>query len=445
MYTSHIGQRLLAIYNQRMAQSLTARQFFEQEMYPLFFAPAKYLQWVPNSPFAQAVAARDQVPGGPTAAEIRLGKLHRNIETVVPDASFAIGFPAAGVEGTTSGQVSNVGPIVGAAEIYCSWIGGALGVGVSGGLSLLLDEDDVLWTLYEGWAYYREFLDQRPGMKGNQIETWNGHWLTHCFGEDFRPAHPTDWLEVPLTDAAGSLAMPTREWVQVLFALAQHHQRDLTAYVYGLGKNNRTIGFVPLRLASVLSVCDLNDKLFFFPETLQSAGRDNLLRLYTTHYSFAYACQHGSIGLAAIKPAKLQDYTGESQKTANVFTGQDRETSIHFAFHQIWIIAMLDRPGIYAAADRLAHTLVQFAKPDARAKKENSEAVKTLWKAKSRKAFVDALIGILEKEQPAVEQFEESVEQANALSFDQLPYFITLTHFRYLALSLKTTAPTSAN
>jgi hypothetical protein len=453
MYTSHIGQRLLALYNQRTSSSLTARQFFEECMYPVFFQPAKYLQWVPNSPFAQAVAARDLVPGGPTAAEIRLTKLHRNIETVAPDASFVIGFPAAGVEGTTSGQVSNVGPVVGSEEIYCSWIGGALGIGVSGGLSLLLDEEDVLWTLYQGWAHYREFLKQRPDLKGNQIDTWNGQWLTYAFSEEFDRDHPADGLSAfKQSDTAGVLALDTAEWVQVLFALAQRLGRDLTAYVYGFGKSNRTIGFVPLKLTKIGHLCDLEESLFFFSDTLRSEGRSQLLKLYTTQYSFAYACQQGAIGMAALKPERIQDYIGENQKNEKSLLTADGKLSIHFAFYQIWIIAMLDRPGIDKAADRLAHTLLGFTQANKRASKENVTAVQKLWKTKGRKGFVDALIDILalldrEQGRQVVAELEEAVSHANVLPFDQLPYFVTLTHFRYLAASLKLTAeiPTTDN
>ena len=453
MYTSFIGQRLLALYNQRTGSSLTARQFFEQQQYPLFFEPTKYLQWVPNSPFAQAVAARDLVPGGPTAAEIRLAKLHRNVETVAPDASFVIGFPAAGVEGTTSGQVSNVGPVVSSEEIYCSWIGGALGVGVSGGLSLLLDEDEVLWMLYEGWAHYRQFLDERPGLKGNQIDTWNGQWVTYAFGADFDPNHPADGLAGFRQSAtAGVVGLSTTEWAQVLFALARRLGCDLTAYVYGFGKSNRTIGFVPLKLTKISRLWELENSLFVLSDTLQSEGRDQLLRFYSTQYSFACACQQGAIGVAALKPEKIQDYIGENQKSEKLLLTSAGKLSIHLTFYQIWIIAMLDRPGILEAADALAHTLLVFAQANKRATKENTKAVQTLWKAKSRKVFVDALIaiiGILDRRegQQIITQLEAAVAHAHALPFDQVPYFVTLTHFRYLAASLKLTAeiPESIN
>ena len=452
MYTSHIGRRLLDLYHQRTGEDLSARQFFEQRMYPLFYSESKYLQWIPSSPFAQDLNKEEkaQVSAGVNSYEIKLGKLHEKINSGIgPDASFAVGFPAAGVEGTTSGQVSGVGPIVSADELYCSWIGGGLGIGVGGGLSLLLDEDEVLWTLYQGWPYYRTFLNQRPNLKGNQIDTWNGQWLTYAFDEEFDPANPADGLiAFPQSATAGVLALDTVEWVQVLFALAQHFGRDVMAYVYGLGKSNRTIGFVPLKLAKISRLCDLTESLFLFSDTLRSEGRSQLLKLYTTQFSFGYACQQGAIGVAALKPDKIQDYIGENQKSEKSLLAADGKPSIHFAFYQLWIIAMLDRPGIDKAADRLAHTLLGFTQANKRATKENATAVQKLWKAKGRKGFVDALIeilGLLDREQgrQVVVELEEAVGHANVLPFDQLPYFVTLTHFRYLAASLKINAETS--
>lgn len=452
MYTSYIGRRLLALYNERRGSTLTAREFFEQKMYPRFFSSTPYLQWIPSSPFAQDLNKDEKVLvlAGHNSYEIKLGKLHEKINgDASPDASFAVGFPAAGVEGTTSGQVSGVGPVVSADELYCSWIGGGLGVGVGGGLSLLLDEDEVLWTLYQSWPYYRTFLDQRqPSLKGNQIDTWNGQWLTYAFGDGFNPAHPADGLPgFKQSETAGVVSLDTVEWAQVLFALAERFGRDLTAYVYGFGKSNRTIGFVPLRLAKISRMWELEDSLFILSDTLKSEGRSQLLKLYATQYSFAYACQQGAIGVAALKPEKIQDYIGENQKSEKSLLTSAGKPSIHFALYQIWIIAMLDKPGILEAADKLAHTLLNFAQANKRATKENTKAVQTLWKAKGRKAFVDALIdilGILDRQQgqQIITQLEEAVAHAHALPFDQVPYFVTLTHFRYLAISLKLTTET---
>ncbi|MFD2721406.1 hypothetical protein ACFST9_22010 [Hymenobacter monticola] len=444
MYTSHIGRRLLSLYHQRTGEELSARQFFEQRLYPLFYAHKRFLQWVPSSPFAQDFNKDEKalVALGDSPYEIKLGKLHNKIDSgLAPDASFVIGFPAAGAEGTTSGQVSGVGPKVSSEEIYCSWIGGALGVGVSGGLSLLLDEDDVLWALYEGWAHYRTFLEQRPTMKGNQIETWNGHWLAHAFSPEFDPAYPLDEFKIDLTDTAGTLAMPTREWVQVLFALTRHYPtRDLMAYVYSLAQTNRTIGFVPLQLRGINKVYDLTEKLFLFPEAVRSAGQAELLRLYTVQYGFARACQMGAIGLAAIEPAKLRDYLPSAYGPAKPPATKTEAAAIQFAFHQLWILAMLNNQELYDTADRLAGALHQFAIRDigknaGRGKNNVNQQVEQVF-VKHRPLFIDKLSDMLaavNAASPYRDAFDEAVRQVMLMPVDNFPLFIILTRFRYIA------------
>lgn len=440
MYTSYIGRRLLTLYREKTGEDVSARQFFEQQLHPLFYAHKRYLQWVPSSPFAQKVAQGSLV-AGKTEADIQLATLHHKIATVAPDASFVIGFPAAGVEGTTSGQVSGVGPKVGSDEIYCSWIGGALGIGVSGGLSLLLDEDDVLWTLFQGWTHYRTYLEQRPSMKGNQIDTWNGHWLAHALSPLFEAAHPWDEFSIELTDTSGTLSMPTKEWVQVIFSLASHYKRNLIAYVYSLAQTNRTVGFVPLHLDGINRVRDLNSKLFLFPEAVQSAGTDALLRLYSTYYGFARACQLGAIGLAAIEPAKLRDYVGGSNYAPKPLSIKTEEAAIQFAFQQIWILAMLNNQELYTAADRLAEALHQFTqrndhRDSGRGKKNLDRQAEGVF-VRNRAAFIERLTDILAEagSQAAsyLDVFDEAVRQATLMPVDNFPLFIILTRFRYVA------------
>ena len=437
MYTSYIGRRFLALWNERSGRDLSARQFFDAELHPVFFAHDKYLQWVPNSPFAQKVAQKDLVPGT-TAAAVQLDKLHRNVRELPPDASFVLGFPAAGTTGTTSGQVSGVGPQVAPDDVYCSWIGGALGVGVSGGLTLLLDEDDVLWALYQGWAIYRSLLNQRDGLKGNQIDTWNGRWLTQAFGEGFNPRFPLARFDfdAALDTKEGSSALRTQAWVKVLFALATRYKKRLTAYVYSLAQTNRTIGFVPLELGAVEDMHQLSQQLF----QLSPAIRDwqKVTDLYETHYSFARACQAGSIGLAAIEPAKLQDYLPGNDKKINLKTDSDR---FQFDLYQLWILAMLNNQELYHAADRLAAAFHDFARRDdhrdtGRGKKNLDRQVEGVF-VKSRPAFIERLTDMLAEAGSSAaafrDTFDAAVQQVMLMPVDNFPLFIILVRFRYIA------------
>jgi hypothetical protein len=438
MYTSYIGRRFLALWNERTGRDLSARQFFDEELHPVFFAHDKYLQWVPNSPFAQKVAQKDLVPGT-TAAVVQLEKLHRNVRELAPDASFVIGFPAAGTTGTTSGQVSGVGPRVAPDDVYCSWIGGALGVGVSGGLTLLLDEDEVLWALYEGWKTYRTLLGQYDGLKGNQIDTWNGRWLTHALDEEFKPRQPLAnfRFDEALDTKEGSSALKTQAWVKVLFALARHYKQRVTAYVYSLAQTNRTIGFVPLELDAVENMYQLSQRLFQLSPDIRDWQK--ITDLYETHYGFARACQLGSIGLAAIEPAKLQDYLPGNDKKINLKTAADR---LRLDIYQLWILAMLNNQELYDAADRLAATLHNFARRDEhrdsrRGKVKLGRLAETVFEKKSRPAFIERLADMLAEAGSSAaafrNTFDEAVRQVMLMPVDNFPLFITLVRFRYIS------------
>lgn len=432
MYTSYIGRRFLTLWNARTGRDLSARQFFDEELHPVFFAHDKYLQWVPNSPFAQKVAQKDLVPGT-TAAIVQLDKLHRNVRDLAPDASFVIGFPAAGTTGTTSGQVSGVGPQVAAEDVYCSWIGGALGVGVSGGLTLLIDQDEVLWTLYAGWARYRALLSQRDGLKGNQIDTWNGRWLTHAFDPYFNPRQPLAGFDfdAALDTKDGSSALRTQAWVRVLFALASVYKQRITAYVYSLAQTNRTIGFVPLELGAVEDMHQLSQRLFQLSPDIRDWQK--VTSLYETHLGFARACQLGSIGLAAIEPAKLQDYLPGNDKKINLKTDADR---LQFDIYQLWILAMLNNQELYNAADQLAGALQQYSGTAKQGKMNLDRQVEKVF-VKHRPAFIERLTEILEEAKSSASNytalFDEAVRQVMLMPVDNFPLFIILVRFRYIA------------
>lgn len=235
--------------------------------------------------------------------------------------------------------------------------------------------------------------------------------------------------------------MPTREWVQVLFALAYHYpSRDLMAYVYSLAQTNRTIGFVPLQLRGIIKRFNLTERLFLFPEAVRSEGQRNLLRLYAVHYGFARACQLGAIGLAAIEPAKLRDYLPSAYGPAKAPSVKTEAAAIQFAFQQLWILAMLNNQELYDTADRLAGALHQFATRDTgkntgRGKMNVNQQVEQVF-VKHRPLFIEKLgdmLAAVNAAAPYRDVFDEAVRQVMLMPIDNFPLFVILTRFRYIA------------
>lgn len=190
MITALVGRTFLEAYNRKYKGDLSPRIFFEKHYWELFYNHSKYMQWVTNSPFVQMKSG--QIPESLSAEERieKLANLHEKVGNEVPDASFALGFPASETKeyASTSGLVSDIVIPVCSDDIYLSWIGSGLGITVAGGYSILFNDAAITLQTFEGWKVYRRYLSD-PALdkfRGNQINTWNGQWLTYSLGNRYR-------------------------------------------------------------------------------------------------------------------------------------------------------------------------------------------------------------------------------------------------------------------
>ena len=138
MYTTYIGKKFLKIYNKEKRTNLTAKDFFDEVMFPVFFDHEKEFMNVANSPFAQITSSLGQNRArlrninkkenktdkdndkikelqenihkleSPLGRIEALKKLHEKIQDRNYDGSTTIGFSAANDEGTSSGQITSL-------------------------------------------------------------------------------------------------------------------------------------------------------------------------------------------------------------------------------------------------------------------------------------------------------------------------------------------------
>ncbi|MDZ4681194.1 MAG: hypothetical protein SGI94_12210, partial [Saprospiraceae bacterium] len=245
MYTSFIGKKFLSAWNTKVGKGLTARQFFDEIMFKDFFDSELHMLQVLNSKFVN--------PSVKGTNQEKLQMLHGQIAEAVAanraDASFFVGYGAAEVKAGTSGQLTSMAIQLEEQEIYASWIGAALALGFEGGVCLLTDREELLWKIFEGWKAYRKFLNGTPIIKGRQIETWNGVWITHLAnGGDPKGCVPK--TEEKVDEKKGKYVLiKTIGWTKVIFALCKQFPDEiLTTYSYKLGKSNETLGFLNLHL-----------------------------------------------------------------------------------------------------------------------------------------------------------------------------------------------------
>lgn len=427
MYHSVVGKRLVACVNRRDGSSYTVREFFDEKYIPLFFGNARLLQNVNNSPFDQAITKQKKAHTSELMNQC-LQQVHAKVQDKEPDASFFLGGPAAGNVETTSGQVTSMRVPISDEDVYASWIGAALGLTVQGGMTLLIDADDVLLATYDGWTEYRRFLDQTPKVKPLQVNTWNGLWIAN------RMAGETYFDPSSLTDKDG-VALETQKWVQLLFALSYHYRegpsRRLLAYVYSLGQSNTTLGFVQLSLPEVKRLVDYYRQLFTVPPKMEPGAFE---RLYQTEESFRVACTHTEIGLQALKP---KDVFNAQKSIPKLPKSTESDKQIAFDTYQTWIIAMLNNKELMSRAEELATALNRFRQQDTRLRNINDQMINELLDKRRQRDFIEELAKLLEKDASNCELFERVVNDLLSLSPDNVPLFLTLLRFKYAVAKAK--------
>lgn len=437
MYTSYIGKKLLSQYNRKEGTNLSAKEFFDSVFFELFFNNEQHLMHVGNSPFFQK-PKEDDVKLHGSIPKAQYSNLAKSIETDVPNMAIFVGSQAKDVGGTTSGQVSDIAVTINQDEMYASWIGEALGIGVSGGYVMLIDEEEVLWALYNGWKYYRKYLKQTPNVKDKQIETWNGQWLWHWVRPYFNPNTPDDNLHIETTDVQGNIAIPTQQWSKVVFALAKKYpNKKITAYAYNLSQTNTTLGFINLYLPQVNKVFDLRDKLFAGEDTVL---KEEELETLSTFYNFKQACKLGTIGLKALEPAKLREYMPKGSilyAQGKDYKFNNNESFSNYQLFKIWIVAMLNKTELLSLATSVANALIDFEQMDERGKKVYSTLSQEIRESNNLKGFIDKLAQVLGYNSAHADSFKEVVEQVLKMPTDSFPLFITLIRFEYSYIKSK--------
>jgi len=459
MYTSYIGKKFLKLYNEKTNQKFSARQFFDDVFFPLFFDNEKHLMHVSNSPFFQKPSAK-AMEGGLTKSQAQLKKLHSDILVEEPNMAIFVGYAAKDMEGTTSGQLTNIDFKIDPEEMYASWIGEALGMGVSGGFVILLGMDEVLWALFEGWKIYRKYLQQTPNLKDRQIETWNGKWITHFFSDKYNPAEPNEQFELGTDQVLGKLAITTQKWSEVIFALSKKFPtQEPLIYGYNLSRTNTTLGFIKIYLPDVEKMFEFRDKIFLNKK--DAVLTDDEISRLQTYYNFKGACKLGTIGLKALEPGKLRDFMPPPFGKGDDYKFSDENSYKQYELYKIWIIAMLNKIELNELAAKVAQALWDFERNAKEIELDDADEITSLadvaqkMKAKDRgktgKAkltdnvrsalslvkFIDALNAVMEKGNVETDVFLLAKEEALKMPMDLFPLFISLIKFEYTYIKSK--------
>lgn len=440
MYATTVGGTFLNAYKQKFKKDYSAKAFFEEIFIPLFFDHPKYMMTAGNSPLENPkLSWEDMIKGkklfeSPEQRQDRISKMINKIETEKASDTIAKGYPILDVTAGTSGQITNIELPDNKDDIYLSWIGAGLGIGVEDNITILFDHEQLLLDVFEGWIYYRDYLERTPLLKGNQINTWNGHWISHRYGYFFDDSDPILGMN-PLEKTKEDLFnLPTINWIKVLLGISlQFSQNNLTGYLYNIGKSNTTIGFIPFIIQDIRRPNEFYERIFGRSSLLQNIKQ--IENLYGTAFGLRTACQHGSIGVQAMEPNGLRAFLPTDKGTKKIsYNGNDEEQRITFNIYLIWILAMLNNEKLWDTSREIAQQLIKYKIGAEKSRTNRKTDVENLLSSTTSKQFLLNLIPIIEEEKE-VGSFEEMGKLVHLMPKDNFPYLNTLIRFQYALLN----------
>lgn len=438
MITSNIGKIFLDAYNEEYGTNYDARGFFLEQFYPLFFDQNKYMMTAGNSPLENPKLSWDDMIKGkktyetPEQRKSRFEKLINKIDESEADASIARGYASLDVTATTSGQVTDMKLPNSQEEIYTSWIGDALGIGVQGGFSILFSKKEILLDIFKGWKLYRESLNKTSMLKGNQINTWNGQWLSHYYDDRvYDEKMPLAGYNPYNTNNDGLINIDTQTWTKILIGISRKYDNSqLLGYIYSIGQTNTTIGFVPFDLSQIRRPIHLYKKIFGMHNSRNAED------LWGTALGFKMACTYGGIGIKAMEPKGLQDYVYPkgNKDPKQPKAPKNENEQINFNVYKIWILAMLNNDDLWEKSQELAELLNEAScNKDKSISTKPKNLVEAMLNATNKKLFVEAateVIPFITK----IDEFKGIVKEIHSMPTDNVPYFLTLLRFQYKTL-----------
>lgn len=431
MITILIGKTFLKAYNDKYNKDYSAKEFFEEVYFELFFNHPKYMQWVTNSPFVQMKTGQKPEKLTIDERKEKLENLILKVEEGIPDASFALGYPAAETKeyASTSGLVTDLEIETDEDDIYYSWIGSGLGIGVAGGFNILINDVQITLETFEGWKYYRRYLNDSTlfKLRGNQINSWNGQWLTYKLGKNFDEDFDFSTLEMEKIFKVEStlVEVNTVNWSNLFFSLSNlYPDKILNAYIYSFGQTNKTVGFIPIYLKAGKRLRDVFSQLFHTDLPFNNKDFQSLFGMHIKR-----ACELGNIGLQALRPESIKKYMEDSKN----ISFKKEEDNLIYQSYKTWLIAMIskNKEQITDYTSELAKLILRY-RSSAKGTKGKNLIEKELFGAKSKRGFIDALTEMLpDIDKADLEAMKKLKDEIHLMTNEEFGYFSTLLKFDY--------------
>lgn len=445
MYTVYAGRQLLQLLSQERGQEIEARNFFNEEFWPVFFdaEDKQHLMQVTNSPFFQGAykksAKKEEIP----LPLYRKQKFWENVkeataEGALPDGSIGVGYMAGSADAATFSQVTDLDFSVSEDQLLCSWFGGALGIGFGGGYNFLPNHPKLLHFIAEGWRYYRRTLQETPGLKGRQIETWNGLWFRYGLRKRHDPEAAfrrlSQNLDQHLKRSGAELSLERPEWSDQVFELAREFgDQPLQLQGYSYGQMNKTLGYLMVQLPTIRRLPDLFDALLEKDSDLENKPLEDVFR---AEYNLSRAARTGQLGVRALTPKDLPKYLLFEDENKNP-KSHFKKNPYQFFIYKTWIIAMLNNEDLHNLSGELAAALEAYiarGRTKASTAGDKDKNVENLWAEYRPARFIDGLTTIVDElrtdgEEPDAVYARAKTAVATQITPEQFHLFRSLVRF----------------
>lgn len=430
MITATIGKVFLDAYNEKFGTRYDAKSFFLEIFYPLFFGQEKYLMTAGNTPLENPKISWGDMSSGKKPYETseqrkqRFDKLMSKIKIGYPTTDNTVGFASANVNSTTSGQTSSIQYPFTEDDIYYSWFGAGLGIGIHEGLSILFSNSEILLNIFEGWNLYRKALNENKKLKGNQVNTWNGQWLAHRYDKiSYNAELPMANFNHAFETTKDGMSVATHSWTKILIGIARQFSfPKMMGYVYRFDKTNTTLGFIPFNLEHIRRPIELYIKLFGEIEGRKAE------ELWGTEKGLRACCQKGAIGIEAMQPKGLKQYMTADKGVK--LPKYDEKQIISFHTYQIWLLAMLNNQEMWDKSLEFAKSLHDFVAKDKSISTQKKNIIKSVLSATTKKNFIASLEDLVSNTEN-IGCIEETAKTVHLMPTDNVPYFLTLVRLHY--------------
>lgn len=409
MNTIKVGKLFCEKFNEVNKTSLSPKEIFREHIAPLCWNGLKSLVFIKNSKFAVMFNRKIKtIEDLDIYFKPCLDEFCAEVETddgrMTSLNTFA-GCAHGGKKNSTTFFCANNNIYFSIDERYCSFIGFCFTL-ESNGFSIIVNNKDIIWMLYQSMLLYRDFLNKNSRFIGNQHTKWNTIYLYEMYNNGNLDNIINYWKGEKI-EYKGKL-----NFEQILIILCKHNIKYIELYKPVTSSASVTCGQILLDLPNIESSLNLIKEIYKVNN--EDFNHFDYSKTFG-HALLTSSIRRGAISKNSFDPIERYKATNEPKKEQKNFVKK-------------YIEFLMD--------DKTKKMATDFAKELKIAIKNNrnvlTKETTNIFEAKSKSAFNAALIAFIKCTELSP-IYEEVMEYINSsISKEDFEQFKTYTNFQII-------------